>query len=111
MSKRTEDNKAYAIEKLNRLIPKGSMVYTAVTKVARDGMSRNIKVLAAINDTNGPRIVNISAPISDLIEYFKWSDDGSVKVGGAGMDMGFHVVYEVASALYGDGYALSHSWI
>ena len=34
-----------------------------------------------------------------------------VKVGGAGMDMGFHLVYNLAAVLFDDGYALEHKWI
>ena len=34
-----------------------------------------------------------------------------VGVGGCGMDMGFHLVYTLASVLYKDGYALTHRYI
>jgi hypothetical protein len=27
------------------------------------------------------------------------------------MDMGFHLVYELAAAVYGDGYVLKHQWL
>ena len=35
----------------------------------------------------------------------------AVGVGGCGMDMGFHMVYTLASVLYGDGYALKERYI
>jgi hypothetical protein len=34
-----------------------------------------------------------------------------VKVHGCGMDMGFHAVYELSGALFGDGYSLKHKWL
>jgi hypothetical protein len=38
---------------------------------------------------------------------------GGVKVDGAGMDMGFHLVYTLSQVLYGaqEGYALKQRWI
>jgi hypothetical protein len=45
----------------------------------------------------------------------KCPDDG-YKVGGCGMDMGFHLVYTLASVLFPEdrktgGYKLNHEWI
>lgn len=34
-----------------------------------------------------------------------------VKVGGCGMDMGFHLVYQLSHELFGDGYKLSRVWV
>jgi hypothetical protein len=34
-----------------------------------------------------------------------------LRVGGAGMDMGFHVVYGLSRVLHGDGYAVGQEWL
>ena len=33
------------------------------------------------------------------------------RVGGCGMDMGFHLVHELGYRLFNDGYSLKHEWI
>jgi len=45
----------------------------------------------------------------DALEY-KFKDKTScMGVSGGGMDMGFHVIYQLSHLLYGDGYALKYS--
>jgi hypothetical protein len=34
-----------------------------------------------------------------------------IKVGGCGMDMGFHVIYNISKTLFNDGYAIKHQWL
>lgn len=38
-------------------------------------------------------------------------EHNGIKVEGAGMDMGFHLVYSLSQRLFGDGYKLSHRWL
>ena len=49
--------------------------------------------------------------ISQLLDYKHAEKDGDmgVKVGGCGMDMGFHLIYNLSSVLYKDGYAIKHA--
>ena len=99
---------------LRKLFPKGSTAYTVVTHVARSGMSRRIMVLApTLTTRHGKRVRTIfdaSYRVADLLSY-RVHDSGGLIVGGCGMDMGFAVVYELAQALYGDGYALEQEWV
>ena len=78
-------------------IKENELIYYVVTHVSQSGMYRHIKFL----HHNGKRLNNISGLISDLLDY-KWKDNGSLGVGGCGMDMGFHVISQVASELFGD---------
>jgi hypothetical protein len=40
------------------------------------------------------------------------TDQGNgLVVGGCGMDMGVHVIYNLAYKLYGDGYKLKSEWL
>ncbi len=72
-------------------------------------MSRVIDVIV-ITDT-GPR--SISHMVAPLIgSKVNTRDNGhGIRVGGAGMDMGFHVVYSFAAAVHGDGYAFTQRWL
>lgn len=86
-------------------------IYVSVTHVSRSGMSRRIKVLMI----DGNRLVNLSYRVSQALGWRYNDRDGSVHVDGCGMDMGFHLVYELSAALYGHGqrggYRLRKEWI
>jgi hypothetical protein len=99
--------KAEMIERLQREIPAGSTVYTVLRHVSSTGMSRVIGLI--VLQDNEPRFYGYHAA-----KALGWSWDGrrdGVKVGGCGMDMGFHLVYSLSRVLHGDGYALNHRWL
>ena len=101
-----EAEKRDAIEYLKKSINKGDTLYTIVTHVSKSGMSRNIKVLDIKNEI--PSYWNCD--ISKILGY-TLKDDGTLKVKGCGMDMGFHVVYQLSKVLFDDGYAIKQRWI
>ncbi len=93
-------------------IKPGATVYTVLKHVSKSGMSRRITPLIVHPDGE---IMNISGLVSDVLEW-RYNDEGSVVVGGCGMDMGFHLVYCLSSTLFRDqghdsGYALKHRWL
>lgn len=94
-------------ERLRELAPKGSDVYTILRHVSGSGMTRRISVVVIADGK--PR--DISWSIAKLGMFKMDPNKEGLKVGGAGMDMGFHVVYTLASKLYDDGYALHQHWI
>ena len=66
-------------------------------------MRRSIAVLACRNGA----IWDVSGLVAKAVGYrFDW-DRGSIIVNGAGMDMGFSVVYNLARVLYRDGFPCS----
>jgi len=91
--------KERSLEYLRGLLPPGTKVYTSLSHVARSGMSRNIKVLMVKDG----QMIDISYYVANITEYPRASD-GSVRVGGAGMDMGFALVYDLSRRLYPDGF-------
>ena len=105
----------YAREQiLTHYLAAGSRVYTILRHRSSSGMSRDISLLVANSDG---RISDITyyaaAALGDrLIER-----DGhrAIRVNGAGMDMGFHLVYNLSSVLFhGEdraGYILKQEWI
>lgn len=87
-----------ARERLRALLPPGSTVYTVLRHVSRSGMMRHIDVYAILDGE--PRW--LSGYVSKATGIPRVKD--ALKVGGCGMDMGFHVVYTLSHALYGKGY-------
>lgn len=93
-------DRADAITKLRALFPPGSTVYTVLRRVARSGMSRHISVVA--HDTDGPS--DVTWLVARALDVRMDRDTGGLKVSGCGMDMGFHVAYNMSRCLYSAGY-------
>jgi len=91
-----------AIERLREMIKPGDKVYTTVNHVSRSGMYRAISV-HLIKD-NEP--IWISRLVAKAVG-FGWDDNHeAIKVNGCGMDMGFHVVYELSRVLFPNGFGI-----
>ena len=93
------------IEHLRKEIPEGTTVYTAVSSVARSGMSRRIKAYTVQDGA----IVNHNWHIAKALDEPLNSD--GIKVNGCGMDMCFDLVYRLSRVLYGDGRKLNQQQI
>jgi len=102
-----EAEAAEARATLRQWVKPGDTVYTVLRKVSSSGMSRVIdcKVISRDSVEAEPRIFHIGYNVAKLLGY-KWdSKHEGMRVGGCGMDMGFHVVYSLGSALYrGEGF-------
>jgi len=86
-------------ENLRGYFPPGSTVYTILRRVSRSGMMRHIGVLAKLGDDfRHPNYATSKALGVPL------GDGDAVKVGGCGMDMGFHLAYEISAACYPEGF-------
>ena len=90
-------------ERLKQAYSPGSTIYTVVKQVSRNGMSRHIAVIDIVMG----EARNISARAADILGW-KWMDDGSVRVGGCGMDMGAHLVRKLSERIHGRGDAFIH---
>lgn len=98
-------------------------VYTIVRSVARSGMSREISVVIPLikkGDISGgecparvQQFVHPSYTIAALLgrTYSEKNGHNAVVCKGCGMDMGFDLVYNLSSVLYGDGYKIRQEWI
>lgn len=103
-----EDSKlwheAEAILHLRDVLKPGDTVYTVLRHVSRSGMSRNID-LYYVRD-GAP--VWISAYVGHAIgspqSRKNWERSQGLTVGGCGMDMGFHIVYNLGRVLFRDGF-------
>src|SRR6187549_757066 len=103
MSKKAlkEQEQREAVAYLQKHLKAGNTVYTVLRHVSRSGMMRHISVKAMING----EITDISWYVAKALDYPLQTDAfNSLKVGGCGMDMGFHVVHSLSYKLFPDGY-------
>ena len=115
-SQRTE-----AHARLHEILKPGDTVYTVLRHVSRSGMMREISVI-------GPNNEDITWHVMHVGGYRRSDKTGGLRVSGCGMDMGFHVVYNLGRAMWPDGtpephgtrngepdrdggYALKHLWL
>lgn len=91
-----------AVARLREWVKPGDTVYCILRHVSSSGMSRVIDL----------KIIHDGAPLHIGYNVAKalgmsWDDRrNGIKVGGCGMDMGFALVYELAHALFPDGFGV-----
>ena len=103
--------KEEAIKTLKENIKEGDVIYTQLNHTSQSGMMRHIKVKQIKNNypLDWSRLVAIALDWKEAKSRF--GGYNGIKVGGCGMDMGFHLVYTLSSVLYNDGYAIKHNWL
>ena len=103
--------KEEAIKRLKEEIKKGDTLWTQLNHVSQSGMTRHISVRQIKKDypLDWTRLVSIALDWKEAKNRF--GGYNGIKVGGCGMDMGFHLIYTLSSVLYNDGYAIKHSWL
>jgi hypothetical protein len=119
--------RAYCIAELRKILQPGQTVYTILRHVSASGMQRRISLCTIVDG----EIRHLDRLAADAMDD---TDTGNgIKVSGCGMDMGFHLVYNLGRTLWPDGfdlpagargrngntsghdtdggYALNHSWL
>jgi hypothetical protein len=107
---------AYAREQLlTHYLKEGDTVYTVLRSVSSSGMSRTLSLKVARDG----KILDLTYYASILLDWPLVEVNGSraLRVGGCGMDMGFHTVYTLSRVLFREegntkdaGYSLTHAW-
>ena len=108
MTKAEKAERQQAIDQLREWLKPGDTVYTVLEHVSRSGMQREIRVLVPYQRTaeeieRGYSPIDFLHPnhaVAQALGLRQGKRDGLI-VGGCGMDMGFHLVYELSSVLYG----------
>lgn len=109
-----------ARSELRSIVPRGSTVYTILRHVSTSGMSRRISLVAFRLVQAGPGTEiqpfhldhkAITAGVGKAPRPVGGTRPQGIAITGAGMDMGFSLVYDLALLVHGDGYALNHRWI
>lgn len=96
MTKLQQSERAEACAELRETLKPGTTVYTILRNVSRSGMSRDIDVY--VMEGNEPRRITFTVAKAAGMTYNKKSE--AIRVGGCGMDMGHHVVYNLSRSLY-----------
>ncbi len=99
LTKAQQVETAEAAARLRELLPPGSTVYTVLRHVSRSGMMRHIDCYTIKDGEH----IYLSGYVDKLLRWGR-TEDGAIKATGAGMDMGFHVVYSLSFDLYPDGF-------
>ena len=102
MTKRDREERARHVAMLRDMLPPGATVYTRIEHVSRSGMSRDVRVY--IVDAGDIR--NVTGLVASALDMPRRDRHGDwvLRIGGCGFDAGFHVVYELASVLYPEGF-------
>jgi hypothetical protein len=98
--KYTVDEVKEAKEKLSEYLHPGDKVYTILRQVSRSGMSRHISTVIATKEG----MYDITYLVARVIGEKRDQHDGGIVVSGAGMDMGFEIVYNLSRILFPDGF-------
>lgn len=97
MTKAQEQERQEAIDRLREEIKPGETLHTILRHVSSSGMSRSISIIQIKRGGTYDWTYLIAKAIGEKIDQ---KHDG-IKIQGAGMDMGFELVYRLSSALYG----------
>jgi hypothetical protein len=104
MSTKQQTEKAEAIKELRKMIKPGTTVYTVLRHVSSSGMTRGIDLYIIRKG----ELVWITAYAGQAIgspqSMKDWRENRGLRVGGCGMDMGFHLVYSLGYALFPKGF-------
>ena len=96
----TQTEVAEARDRLRKRIEPGDTLYTVIRHVSRSGMMRAIDVYE-MHD-NEPHRISYPVAVATGLTYNRKHE--AVQMGGAGMDMGFALVYDLSWALFPDGF-------
>lgn len=103
MSKARQKKEAQeeAIERLRKEIKPGDTLHTIARHVSSSGMSRSISIVQLKCHRGKPQSYDWSYLVAKAIDEKIDQDHEGIRIAGAGMDMGFELVYRLSWALYG----------
>lgn len=112
-----ELERSESIERLRKLFAGNEkpLIYTIMRHVSSSGMSKDISLFYA--SSAGLTNITYSAAIALGWPLSEKSGHRAIRVGGTGMDMGFHLVYTLSSVVYRGhvdsdaGFTLEQEWL
>lgn len=100
MSKISGLERERALTRLHEIIKPGDTIHCVLRSVSSSGMSRNIDLYKI----DGPDPFWLSRLVT-MLGIGTWNENKvCIHVGGCGMDMGHHLVYELSRAMWPDGH-------
>lgn len=100
MIKFTAQDQTEAVAELRGMLPPGTTVYTVLRHVAPSGMTRWISCLAIVDG----KLINLDWYVERAGIGSRDRRHEGIKVGGCGMDMGFHLVYSLSRVIHRDAF-------
>lgn len=100
MPRYTDEEKSQSLAKLREWLPPGATVQTILRHCSRSGMSRSISLVAQVGGELIDLDYHAARAMGDSID----NRHGGLRVSGCGMDMGFHLVYNLSATLYPEGF-------
>jgi len=98
---------------LTHYVKEGDKVYTILRSVSSSGMTRNISLVVAKEGEMIDITYYVAHALGEKVSESK--GHRAIKVSGCGMDMGFHLVYNLSSVLFAGqdraGYVLKQGWL
>ena len=91
-----QEERVAAAEQLRNWLKPGDTVHTVLRHVSRSGMSRSISLVVCHDGEPFDISYWAARAMGNRIDQNK----GGIKIDGAGMDMGFALVYNLAATLY-----------
>lgn len=101
----TKTERTEAAERLREWLRPGSTVYCILRHRSASGMSRVIQLVTI--DPADCRHLFIGYNAAAAMDERYDRDREGIRVSGAGMDMGFHLVYNLGATLWPDGFTCS----
>lgn len=102
LTKAAQAERADALAKLREVLSPGDTVHTILRHVSRSGMMRHISLV--IVDPRDGALFDITWLAAKALQEPVDRSSGGIKVGGCGMDMGYHLVYHLSYTLFPDGF-------
>ncbi len=119
-----DDDKTLAMKNLRKALKPGQTIYFVVTHVSKSGMQRSIEFYIPTTRVENETVIGImgstrKAARRTVIDKITWElsrvlgyrvdqKNGGLIVGGCGMDMGFHCVYNLGRVLWPKGTRKPH---
>lgn len=98
-TKQRNQERDEALARLHGWIKPGDTIYTILRNASRSGMQREIGIVVPL----GTDFIHPNHAVAVALGYRLGKKDGVI-VGGAGMDMGFHIVYSLSRAMFPAGF-------
>ena len=99
-------DKADSAAYLKTILKPGDEVRTILRSCSRSGMSRRISLVVARNGEVQDITYHAARAMGEKIKQGgQYVQDAGIVIGGAGMDMGFSLVYDLSRYLFPDGFA------
>lgn len=107
MTKAQQSERAESIAQLRKWLQPGDTLYTILRHVSRSGMQREIGlvIMGHRHGESGCSDIHPNYHAARATGSRMGKRDGLI-VGGCGMDMGFHIVYNLSYVLFPDGFGI-----